>query len=139
MNRAALTCGLAAMDVCSLYPWLVLVGLWTGTAAGVPLLSAGTGLVLLLTAAFPTPGIGRLVAFGLVMAVTSRPSALPAVEAETTPYIVGFFFVSLLTLALGRLESLRTRTRNLSINTQWFGVLVLIAGLVVLLALLLGQ
>jgi hypothetical protein len=84
-------------------------------------------------------GIGRLVVFGLLVALTARPSALSAVEAATTPYVIGFFFVSLVGLALGRLESLRTRTRNLSINTQWFGVLLLVAGLVVLVALLLAQ
>ena len=49
---------------------------------------------------------------------SSRPGCGPAVEAETTPYVVGFFFVSLLTLALGRLESLRTRTRSPTLNTQ---------------------
>src|SRR5205814_2087197 len=66
-------------------------------------------------------GIGRLVIFGLIMTLSTRPSLLASVEARTTPYVVGFFFTSLLTLALGRLESLRTRTRSLSINTQWFG------------------
>jgi hypothetical protein len=45
----------------------------------------------------------------------------------------------LLTLALGRLESLRTRTRALAVNSQWLGVLVVVAGLVVLAALLVGQ
>src|SRR5262249_26992726 len=49
-------------------------------------------------------GIGRLAVFGLVIAVTSRPGLLPTLEGATTPYVVGFFFVSLLTLALGRLE-----------------------------------
>jgi uncharacterized protein DUF4129 len=78
-------------------------------------------------------GIARLALFGLAVALTHR------LEAETTPYVVGFFFVSLLTLALGRLESLRTRTRRPTLNTQWFGVLVLVATGVVLLALLLGQ
>jgi hypothetical protein len=84
-------------------------------------------------------GIGRLAVFGLVLAVTTRPSVLPPVEAQTTPYIVGFFFVSLVTLALGRLESLRTRTRNPTLNSQWLGVLILVAGAVVLLALLVAQ
>jgi hypothetical protein len=84
-------------------------------------------------------GIGALVAFALVMAVSTRPGLLPTVEAQTTPLVVGFFFMSLLTLALGRLESLRTRTRALAINTQWLGVLVLVAGLVVLVALVIGQ
>jgi hypothetical protein len=84
-------------------------------------------------------GIGLLVAFALLMALTTRPSALPALQAQTTPLIVGFFFVSLLTLALGRLESLRTRTRALPVNTQWLGVLVAVAGMVILLALLVGQ
>jgi len=84
-------------------------------------------------------GIGRLAAFALVMAISTRPSLLPAVEAGTTPYVVGYFFVSLLTLALGRLESLRTRTRGPTLNTQWLAVLIVVAGIVVLLALLLGQ
>jgi hypothetical protein len=84
-------------------------------------------------------GIGLLVAFALLVALTTRPSALPALQAQTTPLIVGFFFVSLLTLALGRLESLRTRTRALPVNTQWLGVLVAVAGMVILLALLVGQ
>jgi hypothetical protein len=84
-------------------------------------------------------GIGRLAVFGLVIALTTRPSALPSLEAATTPYVVGFFFVSLLTLALGRLESLRTRNRRPSLNTQWLAVLIVVAAGVVLLALLLGQ
>src|SRR5579864_5047701 len=78
-------------------------------------------------------GVGRLALFGLVVALSRR------FEAQTTPYVVGFFFLSLLTLALARLESLRTRTRRPTLNTQWLGVLVLVAGGVVLLALLLGQ
>jgi hypothetical protein len=84
-------------------------------------------------------GIGRLAVFGLVMAVTTRASVLPSIESATTPYVVGFFFVSLLSLALGRLESLRTRTRRPSLNTQWLAVLVVVAAAIVLLALLLGQ
>jgi Domain of unknown function (DUF4129) len=78
-------------------------------------------------------GIGRLAVFGLVVALSRR------LEAQTTPYVVAFFFVSLLTLALGRLESLRTRTRTPSLNTQWLAVLLVVASSVVLLALLLGQ
>src|SRR5207244_2419895 len=84
-------------------------------------------------------GIGLLIAFALIMAISTRPSLLQFIEARTTPFVVGFFFVSLLTLALGRLESLRTRTRALGINSQWLGVLVLVAGAVVLVALLVGQ
>ena len=84
-------------------------------------------------------GIGLLVVFALIMAISTRPSLLPVIEAQTTPFVVGFFFFSLLTLAMGRLESLRTRTRALSINSQWLGVLVVVAGVVVLLALLVGQ
>jgi hypothetical protein len=80
-----------------------------------------------------------LIAFALVTTLTTRSSLLPALEAQTTPFVVGFFFVSLLTLALGRLESLRTRTRELAINGQWFGVLVMVTGMTVLAALLTGQ
>lgn len=84
-------------------------------------------------------GIARLAIFAMVMALATRPSVLARVEAQTTPYVVGFFFVSLLTLALGRLESLRTRTHRPSLNGQWLAVLVVVAASVVLLALLLGQ
>jgi hypothetical protein len=84
-------------------------------------------------------GIGLLLACALIMAISTRPSLLPVLEAQTTPFVVGFFFFSLLALALGRLESLRTRTRALAINSQWLGVLVVVAGAVVLLALLVGQ
>jgi hypothetical protein len=84
-------------------------------------------------------GIGRLAVFGLVMALATRPGQLPAMEGATTPYVVGFFFVSLLALALARLESLRTRTRTPSLNTQWLAVLIVVAAGVVLLALLVGQ
>jgi hypothetical protein len=84
-------------------------------------------------------GIGLLITFGLVMAISTRPSALPAIEARTTFFVVAFFFVSLVTLALGRLESLRTRTRALGVNGQWLGVLFAVAGLIVLLALVVGQ
>ncbi|HEY2596279.1 MAG TPA: DUF4129 domain-containing protein [Chloroflexota bacterium] len=84
-------------------------------------------------------GIARLAVFALIMALATRPSLVPNVEAETLPFVVGFFFFSLLTLALGRLESLRTRTRRPSLNTQWLAVLVVVAVGVVLLALVLGQ
>jgi hypothetical protein len=230
MNRLSLTVGLAAMDLCWIYPWSLLLGLWSGgqlqplvsapnvfglvlagalttqafgrlaaTRRGVRLALAGVGAVAaaiavridqypgsglvdwvgpFLTAlalaigqisppvlAFGVAvylwwrgirlgaqhpgyadvesefrwGIGSLVAFGLVMALTTRPSVLPSFEAQTTPFVVGFFFISLLTLALGRLESLRTRTRALALNSQWLGVLVVVAGLVVLVALIAGQ
>jgi hypothetical protein len=84
-------------------------------------------------------GIGLLVSFGLIMSATTRPNVIPAIEARTTFFVVAFFFVGLITLALGRLESLRTRTRALGVNGQWLGVLFGVAGLVVLLALLVGQ
>ncbi|MCA1646372.1 MAG: hypothetical protein LC797_13240 [Chloroflexi bacterium] len=84
-------------------------------------------------------GVALLVAFALIVAISTRPSLLPGVEARTTPFVVGFFFCSLLTLALARLESLRTRTRALAVNSQWLGVLVIVTGAVVLLALLVGQ
>lgn len=231
MNRLSLTLGLTAMDLCWVYPWALLMGLFIDASRARPLLSPPSVLALVLAGALTTQalgraasrrralrltlaglgavaallavridqypdagaldwlrpfagalavvlgqfsaeaftfalalylwwrgvrlgsqqssyvdvesafrwGIGRLVAFGLVIALTLRPSGLASLEARTTPFVVGFFFVSLLTLALGRLESLRTRTRRLGINSQWFGVLVLVAGLVVLAALLLGQ
>jgi hypothetical protein len=230
MNRLSLTIGLAGMDLCWVYPWSLLLGLWSGgqlqplvsppnvfgmvflgalatqafgrlaaTRRGVRLALAGLGAVAAAMAVridqYPgggvvewlgpfvtalalaigqisTPvlafglamylwwrgirlgaqypgyadvesefrwGIGLLVAFGLVMGLTTRPSLLPSLEAQTTPFVVGFFFTSLLTLALGRLESLRTRTRALALNSQWLGVLVLVAGLVVLVALIAGQ
>jgi len=230
MNRLSLTLGLAAMELCWIFPWSLLLGLWSGgqllpllsapnvfgmmflgavtiqafgrraaTRRGLRLLMAGLGagaaavvvrfdhypagavvdwvgpfltalalaigqlstqvvafgLALYLWwrgarlgAQYPGYadvdgafrwGLGMLVGFGLIMALTTRPSLLPSLEAQTTPFVVGFFFASLLTLALGRLESLRTRTRGLAINTQWFGVLVVVAGLVVLVALVLGQ
>ena len=84
-------------------------------------------------------GIGLLVTFALILALTTRQSLLPTLEAQTTPYIVAFFFVSLLTLALGRLESQRTRNRALVVNRQWLSVLIVVTGLVILLALLIGQ
>jgi hypothetical protein len=231
VNRATLTCGLALMDLCWAYPWMVLLGLWTEGGRTTGLLSPISVLALVLLGAWSTTllgrvsrhgargryalallgvlaatisvrfehyanlggldwlapfvgalaaligqlsapvlafacalylwwrgvrfgmqtpgfpevegafrwGIARLALFGLIMALTTRPSVLPAVEAQTTPYVIGFFFVSLLTLALARLESLRTRTRRPSLNTQWLGVLVVVAAAVVLLALLLGQ
>jgi Domain of unknown function (DUF4129) len=230
MNRLSLTLGLAAMELCWIFPWSLLLGLWSGgqlqpllsapsvfgmvflgavttqaygrlaaARRGVRLLMAGLGAGAAAVAVrldhYPAGGvvdwvgpflaalalaigqlsvqvlafglavylwwrgarlgaqhpgyadvegvfrwgIGLLVGFGLIMALTTRPSLLPSLEAETTPFVVGFFFASLLTLALGRLESLRTRTRSLALNTQWFGVLVVVAGLVVLVALMLGQ
>jgi hypothetical protein len=84
-------------------------------------------------------GIGLLLTFALVMALSTRPSLRSVLEAQTTPFVVGFFFFSLLTLALGRLDSLRTRTRALAVNSQWLGVLVVVAGLVVLFALVVAQ
>jgi hypothetical protein len=231
VNRLSLTLGLAAMDVCWVVPWSVLIGMWTDVARPRPLLSTpsvfllvllgalttqtlgrravhsraarsgliGLGLVAVLVAVrvdqYPGAGgldwlgrtagalavvigdasgpalafalglflwwrgvrigsqmpsfydvdsafrwgIGLLVSFALIMALSTRPGLLPTIEAQTTPFVVGFFFVSLLTLALGRLESLRTRTRALAVNTQWLGLLVLVAGLVVLVALVIGQ
>src|SRR5258708_12594353 len=72
-------------------------------------------------------GIGLLVGFGLIMAISTRPSLLAVVEARTTPFVVGFFFFSLVTLALGRLESLRTRTPPLPINSQCLSLLLIVA------------
>jgi hypothetical protein len=230
MNRLSLTVGLAAMDLCWVYPWSVLIGLWSG-GPGRPLLSPAGVFGMVVLGALTTQGLGRYaanrrslrlglaglgaatasaavrldqypggglvewlvpflsavavtlgqlsapvlafalavylwwrgarigaqypsfvdvettfrwgiglqIAFGLIMAITTRPSVLPSLEAQTTPFVVGFFFASLLTLALGRLESLRSRTRALGLNTQWFGVLLLVAGLVVVVALVLGQ
>jgi hypothetical protein len=232
VNRLTLTGGLALMDMCWLYVWSVLIGLWADPGRGGGLLSAPVILGLLLASALATHvlgrpartrpraarvalatlavlaailvvrfehypsltgldwvaplvgalaatigqlsapvlgfalalylwwrgvrlggqepgftdvesafrwGIGRLAVFGLIIAISTRPSVLPSVEAATTPYVVGFFFISLLTLALGRLESLRTRTRSPGLNTQWLAVLIVVAAAVVLLALLLGQ
>ncbi len=84
-------------------------------------------------------GIGMLVAFGIVQVVSTHGEALTALQADTTIYVVGFFFVSLLSLALGRLESLSTRTRSIGINSQWLSVLILLSAAVVLVALALGQ
>jgi hypothetical protein len=84
-------------------------------------------------------GIAMLVLFGIVQLLPLRGSALFALQADTTLLVVGFFFVSLLTLALGRLESLSTRTRSVGINSQWLTVLVLISAAIVIAALALGQ
>jgi hypothetical protein len=231
VNRLSLTLGLAAMDVCWVVPWAILVGLWTDPSRPRALLSppsvfavvvlgalttqtlgrravnsraarsglVGLGVLAVLVAVrfdqYPGAGglewlgsiagalaaflgqasgpalafalglflwwrgvrvgsqmpsfsdvesvfrwgIGLLVTFALLMAISTQPSRLPTIEAQSTPFVVAFFFVSLLTLALGRLESLRTRTRALGVNTQWLGVLILVAGLVVLVALVIGQ
>lgn len=84
-------------------------------------------------------GIGMLVTFGLIMALSTRPGMLQPLEAQTTPCVIGFFFLSLVTLGLGRLESLRTRSRKLTVNSQWLSLLVVIAGVVVVLALVAAQ
>lgn len=84
-------------------------------------------------------GIGWLAAFGLILGLTTRPSLLPSLEADTTPFVVGFFFVSLVTLAIARLESLRTRTRALALNGQWLATLIAVAAAVVLVALIISQ
>ncbi|HEV7662370.1 MAG TPA: DUF4129 domain-containing protein [Chloroflexota bacterium] len=84
-------------------------------------------------------GIGLLILFGLLVGLTTRPSQLVPLEAATTFYVVAFFFVSLTSLALGRLESLRSRTRALAVDSQWLAVLLGVAGAVVLVALLLAQ
>ena len=231
VNRLSLTLGLAAMDLCWVTPWAVLLGLWTDLSRPRALLSPPSVFALVLLGALTTQtlgrravhnraaalglvglgvlavllavrldqypggaawngwgsiaaalaavlgqasgpalafalglflwwrgvrlgsqmasfsdvesvfrwGIGALVSFALLMAISTRPDLLPTIEAQTTPFVVGFFFVSLLTLALGRLESLRTRTRALAVNTQWLGVLIFVAGLVVLVALVIGQ
>jgi len=231
VNRLTLTLGLAAMDVCWVTPWAILVGLWTDLSHPRTLLSPASIFALVLLGALATQifgrravdnraarsglvglgvlvvllavrldqypdagglewlglvtgalagfvgnasapalafalglfvwwrgvrlgaqmpsfadvesvfrgGIGLLVACALIMAVSTRPALLPTIEAQTTPFVVGFFCVSLLTLALGRLESLRSRTRALAVNTQWLGVLVGVVGGVVLFALVIGQ
>ena len=233
MNRLLLTCGLAGMTLCWLYPWSVLLGLWArpSLAQARPLLGPGSiGLLLLLGAAgthfvgrragagrrsqlslallglgaallavrfdqYPTSGglewltalatalaialgqpgppslafalgvylwwrgvrlgsqtphftdvegafrwgIGWLAVFGGIVGLTLRPSELPAIEAETLPYAIGFFCTSLLTLALARLESLRSRTRALALNTQWLGVLVAVVAGLIVVALLIAQ
>ena len=84
-------------------------------------------------------GIGLLAVFGLILGLTTRPSLLPSLESTTTPFVVGFFFVALLTLALARLESLRTRTRALAVNGQWLAWLAAVAALTILIALFIAQ
>src|SRR5437762_1811179 len=79
--------------------------------------------------------IGALIGFALLLALSIRSNLQPTMEARATPFVVGSFFVSLLTLALARLESLRTRTQALGLNTQWLGVLIVVAGALVLTAL----
>jgi hypothetical protein len=83
--------------------------------------------------------IGALVVFALVLAVAVRPSQQPLLEARATPFVVGSFFVGLLTMAIARLESLRTRTNALALNTQWLGVLIAVAGLLILASLAVAQ
>src|SRR5262249_35114016 len=83
--------------------------------------------------------IGALVCFAVAVALAIRPSQQPAIEARATPFVVGSFFVALLTVALARLESLRTRTQALALNTQWLGVLIAVAGLLVLASLAVAQ
>jgi hypothetical protein len=231
MNRALLTIGLAAMQVCWIFPWTLLVVRWAQGDPERPLLGAASMLALLLLGALATRlvirfvgvrrggqitlvalgvlvvlaavrldyfadadmsgwlgaqwgavavmlghptlpalalglalvlwwrgvqlgsstpsfpevdtafrwNIGALIAFVLIVAVGTRPSQRPLLETQATPFVVGSFFVSLLTLALARLESLRTRTRALSVNGQWLGVLIAVAGLLVLLALAVAQ
>jgi Domain of unknown function (DUF4129) len=231
VNRLSITVGLTAVDLCWVYPWAVLLGLWSDPAHPHPLLSPPSVFLLVLLGAlstqtlgrravtnrgvrfglvglgvvavclaeradqYPTSsglewvvsivvalgsavgqlsapvlafalglylwwrgvrlggqaasypdvesafkwGIGLLVTFSLAMALTTRPSLLPSLEAQTLPFVVGFFFVSLLTLALGRLESLRSRTRALAVNTQWLTVLLAVTAFIVLVALVIGQ
>ena len=189
MNRAALTVGLALMDLCWVYPWSALLGSVADSSRQNGLLSTQAILLLVLGAALATHlvgarlggtregklvlaslatlsavvavrfehysgaggfdwvlpmlgafgatigqlsapvaafalalylwyrgvrlgsqtpgfaevegafrwGIARLAVFGLAMVISRR------LETETIPYVVGFFFVSLLTLALARL------------------------------------
>ena len=231
MNRALLTVGLAAMQVCWIYPWSLLVVRWVQGDPERPLLSGlsmlllilvgalatrvviralgvrkpgqltliGAGLVVVLIAVwlnhYPGAGlaeslgglanavvvllgrpttpalglalglilwwrgvqlgsytpslpevdaafrwnIGALIAFAVVLAIGTRPGQQPLLEAQATPFVVGSFFVSLLTLALARLESLRSSTRALALNTQWLSVLIAVAGLLVLTALAVAQ
>jgi hypothetical protein len=80
-------------------------------------------------------GIAMLVLFGLAQI----PAGGTEVRAATTVYVVGFFFISLITLALGRLESLTTRTRKIGINSQWLTVLIGVSAGIVMTALVLGQ
>ncbi len=231
MNRALLILGLAALEVCWIYPWSLLVGLWLDGTTTSGLLSPLTMLALLLlasgvtyvgvrrlrtrrqgqaalvavgvlaalvavradhypdgglfgwlprlaealavlfghptvaalavlfslllwrrgaqlgsdTPAFPDVeaafrwSIGALIGFAVLLALAVRPSQQPAIEARATPFVVGAFFVSLLTLALARLDSMRTRSRALGLNTQWLGVLIAVAGLLVLGSLAVAQ
>jgi hypothetical protein len=231
VNRALLTLGLAAMHVCWIYPWSLLVVRWVQPDPTQPLLSAssmfalialgalatraiirglgigrpgqltlvgtgvlavllavridhypgsgifdwlgalGTGVAVLLgrpsvpalalmlglllwwrgvqlasdTPTFPDVdtafrwNVGALICFALVLALGTPARSQPLLEAQATPFVVGSFFVSLLTLALARLESLRSSTRALALNSQWLGVLVAVTGLLVLAALAVAQ
>jgi hypothetical protein len=84
-------------------------------------------------------GIAALVGFAILTAVGVGGPARAQLQAVVAPFVVGYFFSSLLTLALARLESLRSHTRTLAINTQWLGVLIGVAGLLVLAALAVAQ
>ena len=59
MNRVTLTFGLALMDTCWVYPWAVLLQLWTEPARVGRLLSAFSVLALVLLGALTTEWLGR--------------------------------------------------------------------------------
>jgi hypothetical protein len=84
-------------------------------------------------------GIGGLILLGGTLAIAAPPGLRSQLEAEAAPFVVAFFFISLLTLALARLESMRSSARQLGVNTQWLGVLIAVSGLLVLTALVIAQ
>ena len=59
MNRFTLTVGLAAMDLCWIAPWALVLGLWTDASRSRPLLSPASILALVLAAALSTQVLGR--------------------------------------------------------------------------------
>lgn len=88
-------------------------------------------------------GVLGLVAF-LAAAAASESASYQAVEGEAAPYVLGFFFAGLVSLALARLAAVREQSqarqgRAPAFSREWLAVLLGVVGGLLLVALLFAQ
>src|SRR3979411_3375267 len=89
MNRLSLNLGLAAMEVCWLVPWAVLLGLWTDSAQPKQLLAPPSIAAIVLLGSLSTQALGRRAAgsqkMRLAIAALGVAVSLIAVRLDQYP------------------------------------------------------
>src|SRR5205814_3277325 len=128
-NRVTLTFGLALMDTCWVFPWAVLLQLWTEPVRGGGLLSAFSVLALVLLGALTTQWLGRHARGGrgrrLALAGLAALAAAAAVRFDRYPSAGGLEWVAPFLAALAAVIGQLSTTAlafALALYLWWRGV-----------------